>query len=91
MIYYFRVKNLTFRPEDVAIKPIPRIPMMAATPVVLSPKICPSHIKTPPVNASRIPNTNNALFIVTILRMINLLALAPPLLSTLRQQSVLPI
>ena len=79
LVYWFKVRNLTFRAEDVASKTIPRTPMMAATPVVLSPKTFPFHIRMPPVNANRIPNTNSILFIAAILRIIDLLSLAVPL------------
>lgn len=43
---------------DVAIKPIPTIPIMLAIPVVFSPRISPSNIKKAAVNAKTSPVIN---------------------------------
>jgi hypothetical protein len=60
--FYFSNRNL-----DAAIKPIPKIPMTIAIPVVSSPKIRPSHIKKAPVNANKIPNTNITFWYIVII------------------------
>ena len=43
---------------EVAIKPIPTIPITIAQPVLFSPKMFPSNIKKAPIKHNEIPNTN---------------------------------
>jgi len=61
-LFYF--SNLNF---DVAIRPIPTIPVTIAIPIVFSPNILPCHIRKAPVNANKNPNANNIFCFIKII------------------------